>query len=155
MSNIEILEKMVFSACLVSCAVAVADALKPSDKFNRQLKMIFSALFLCGLLAPAVSGGFSLDLPVNGSADSEIYNEIDTDAELKKAIEDNIRKTAEEILNQDEISFKKVSVLVNINEDNSIDINEICICSSEFEKAAECLKSQLGKGIRVTEIEQD
>ena len=151
----DILEKMVFSACLVSCAVAVADALKPSDKFNRQLKMIFSALFLCGLLAPAVSGSFSLDLPVNGSADSGIYNKIDTDSELKKAIEDNIAKTAEEILRQDEISFKKVSVSVNINEDNSIDINEICICSSEFEKAAESLKSQLGKGIRVTEIEQD
>ena len=48
----ELLKKVILSACFLSVVISLADSIKPGDRFSRQLKLIFSLIFISGIILP-------------------------------------------------------------------------------------------------------
>ena len=52
----ELMKKIILSACFLSVIITIADSIKPGEKFTQQLKMIFSLVFITGILSAALKG---------------------------------------------------------------------------------------------------
>ena len=70
----ELMKKIILSACFLSIVITIADSIKPGDKFSRQLKMLFSLVFITGIVSAALRCDFSFDFPA--FADIENYDDM-------------------------------------------------------------------------------
>lgn len=153
----ELMKNMIKAACFISVAIMIADMIKPSEKFDKQLKMIFSLVLIIGMLTPILSGKFDLsfadDIGVNTDVDYE--DEEDTlNSSLKKSVESNIEHSLKVSLAQNGILCEKISISVNISEDSSISINEVRIACNNIARARTIISEQLSvdeKCIKETE----
>lgn len=147
----ELLKRVILTACFLSTAITIADSVKPGEKFSRQLRLIFSMIFITGTAAAVLSSDISPELPAL-ALDPEPGNYKSVEEAADKAVSSAVSSAAEKsvndmicrILTAKGISFEKIDVVINMNEDGSIDINEIGYCGSEYEKAAEAVKSGVG-----------
>lgn len=143
----ELLKRVILTACFLSTAITIADSVKPGEKFSRQLRLIFSMIFITGTAAAALNCDISPELPAL-AADPEPGNyksvEEAADKAVSAAAERSVTDMICRILTGRGISFEKINVVINMNDDGSIDINEIGYCGSEYEKAAEAVKSGVG-----------
>lgn len=149
----DMLKKIILSACILSIVISVADTLKPSEKYARQLRMIFSMIFISGIIASGIRSDFKLEIPAFADTEyGEQYDDISAAAEgaVEHTAESSLADMICRILTSQGISFEKITADININEDGSININEIGYCGSEFEKASEIIKENLGE----TEVKQ-
>ena len=124
----ELMKKIILSACFLSVIITIADSIKPGEKFTQQLKMIFSLVFITGILSAALKGDFAFDIPAFADLEySEDYNNVENAADniLKEETESKIDAYIEDILLENEVTFDKISSDVNIDENNSININRI------------------------------
>ncbi len=151
----ELLKKLVLSACFLSIVISLADSIKPGESFTRQLKLIFSLIFISGIFVSVANSDFELDIPVAADV-QELENYESMSDTMDKAVIYSAENTAKEticsILTSHGISYKKITVSVNIIEDDSININEIGYCGDEYERAAEIIKNNVG-GVEVKYIE--
>ena len=134
----ELMKKIILSACFLSVIITIADSIKTSEKFTQQLKMIFSLVFITGILSAALKGDFAFDIPAFADLEySEDYNNVENAADniLKEETESKIDAYIEDILLENEVTFDKISSDVNIDENNSININRIDYKGTEFEQA--------------------
>ena len=143
----ELMKKIILSACFLSVIITIADSIKPGEKFTQQLKMIFSLVFITGILSAALKGDFAFDIPA--FADLE-YSEDDNI--LKEETESKIDAYIEDILLENEVTFDKISSDVNIDENNSININRIDYKGTEFEQARNIIIENFGD-VEVKKIE--
>lgn len=151
----EFMKKIVLSACFLSIVITIADSIKPGDKFSSQLKMIFSLVFITGIFSAGLKCVVNIDFPVMAEYE---YNEIDRN--LEDAVEEaviyetksKINEEIEGLLNEKNISFDKISVDINIEEDNCININKIDYIGNSFEKAKAAIIENLGN-VEVNYIE--
>lgn len=143
----ELLKRVILTACFLSTAITIADSVKPGEKFSRQLRLIFSMIFITGTAAAVLSSDISPELPAL-ALDPEPGNYKSVEEAADKAVSSAAEKSVNDmicrILTAKGISFEKIDVVINMNEDGSIDINEIGYCGSEYEKAAEAVKSGVG-----------
>lgn len=151
----ELMKKIILSACFLSIVITVVDSIKPGEKFSQQLKMIFSLIFITGIMSVALKGGLSIDIPAYADLEySDDYNSLEDAAgiALKSETEKNINAYIEDILLKNDVSFDKISSDVNIEEDNSIIINRIDYKGMEFEQAREIIINSVGD-VEVNKIE--
>ncbi len=149
----ELLKKVILSACFLSIVISLADSIKPGESFARQLKLIFSLLFISGIVVSAANCEFELDIPASaGTEELEGYESISEAADkvVLSAAEESVIDMTGRILTSQGISYEKISADINMNEDGSISINEIGYCGSEFEKASAAIKSNIAD----TEVKQ-
>ena len=76
------IKMMIGTACFIGIAISIADMIKPSEKFNKQIRMIFSLAFVLSILTPIVSSGFNFSISqdtmsTNGSQYSEMDATVD------------------------------------------------------------------------------
>ncbi|MBP1565007.1 MAG: stage III sporulation protein AF [Oscillospiraceae bacterium] len=150
----EILEKMTCAGCFIGIAVSAADMIKPDDKFSAHIKMMFSVMFMMAFLSPVVKGDISETIKNSIHTNSDIsYTSLSEAAEneMSRFIEDNIENSLSELMNTAEISFDEISVKININDDNSIDISEIYLDADDFDKAQKLIKKEIGKEVLIYE----
>ena len=135
----ELMKKIILSACFLSVIITIADSIKPGEKFTQQLKMIFSLV----------------DIPAFADLEySEDYNNVENAADniLKEETESKIDAYIEDILLENEVTFDKISSDVNIDENNSININRIDYKGTEFEQARNIIIENFGD-VEVKKIE--
>lgn len=151
----ELMKKIILSACFLSVIITIADSIKPGEKFTQQLKMIFSLVFITGILSAALKGDFAFDIPAFADLEySEDYNNVENAADniLKEETESKIDAYIEDILLENEVTFDKISLDVNIDENNSININRIDYKGTEFEQARNIIIENFGD-VEVKKIE--
>lgn len=153
----ELMKKIILSACFLSIVITIVDSMKPGEKFSQQLKMIFSLIFITGILSATLKGGLNIDIPAYADLDySDDYNSLEhaADTALKSETEKNINAYVEDILLKNDVSFDKISSDINIKEDNSIIINRIGYKGMEFEQARELIINNMGD-VEVNQIEKN
>lgn len=151
----ELLKKVVLSACFLSIVISLADSIKPGERFTRQLKLIFSLLFVSGIVVSAVNSDFDFEIPVAASVeDLEVYENLSETADkaVLSSAENSVIDMVINILTSQGISFEKIIANINMNDDGSININEIGYCGGEYERASAAIKSNLGE-VEVKSIE--
>jgi hypothetical protein len=135
-------------ACFIGIVIALIDALSPSDKFKKQLKVMFALIFMLAVITPIADGSidFSGDT-VAAYADRDYLESSKAAGEtyLETAVGRNISRNLDEILKAKNIYPQKIETSINIIDDGSIDITVInlTIDPAKAEEAAEILSLAL------------
>ena len=134
----DFMRKIILTSCILSVVITIAECVKPGEKFSRQLKTIFSLIFIIGIVTAGIKTGIDFELPdYDETQYSNNYSDIEKKADdiVKSEIEDNISQNIENLLKKNNISYEKIYTYININEDRSIDINRIDYKGKDFEQA--------------------
>ncbi|MDE5917002.1 MAG: hypothetical protein K2G62_02615 [Oscillospiraceae bacterium] len=138
---------MILAACFISVVITLADSVKPGDKFSSQLKLIFSLVFICGILTAALNGQYESGFDLSFDTDNiETYDSISGAAESSviSSAESSIADTVRNVLDENGVSYEKITASINIEEDSRININEIGYKGDEPERAAEVIRENIG-----------
>lgn len=144
---------LVAIACFVSVAVSVADMICPEKKFDKQLKVIFSLLFVIASVSPFIKGTITFEFPdisdisVNKSIDYIEYTD-----ELIKEIENNVAQGLKNELSEKNLYIKEIYASVNISDNNSISISKVVFYpknDDDGEKIQNEIKNILGKDTEI------
>ena len=141
------MKKMILAACFISVVITLADSVKPGDKFSSQLKLIFSLVFICGILTAALNGQYESGFDLSFDTDNiETYDSISGAAESSviSSAESSIADTVRNVLDENGVSYEKITASINIEEDSRININEISYKGDEPERAAEVIRENIG-----------
>ena len=141
------MKKMILAACFISVVITLADSVKPGDKFSSQLKLIFSLVFICGILTAALNGQYESGFDLSFDTDNiETYDSISGAAESSviSSAESSIADTVRNVLDENGVSYEKITASINIEEDSRININEIGYKGDEPERAAEVIRKNIG-----------
>ena len=143
------------TACFLGISITVFSRLYPSEKFEKQMKTIFSLVFLISILTPILNGNLQLpDISETVAASNTYYQEISTNADeyFIKSVENNISIRLEAELNSKNIFPLEIQTSVNISDDNSISISEVNVFVSDAEYEDEiksCIYAGVGKDTSV------
>ncbi len=138
---------MILAACFISVVITLADSVKPGDKFSSQLKLIFSLVFICGILTAALNGQYESGFDLSFDTDNiETYDSISGAAESSviSSAESSIADTVRNVLDENGVSYEKITASINIEDDSRININEIGYKGDEPERAAEVIRENIG-----------
>ncbi len=141
------MKKMILAACFISVVITLADSVKPGDKFSSQLKLIFSLVFICGILTAALNGQYESGFDLSFDTDNiETYDSISGAAESSviSSAESSIADTVRNVLDENGVSYEKITASINIEDDSRININEIGYKGDEPERAAEVIRENIG-----------
>ena len=146
--EMELLKKMIISACVLSIIISLADSLRLGNGMSRQLKLIFSFVFISGIIASVSGCEFEFELPALADVcELEGYENISdaADRAVLDSAEQSVINMTERILISQGISYEKITADININDDGSININEIGYCGNDFDRAVSAIKSGIGE----------
>jgi hypothetical protein len=135
-------------ACFIGIVIALVDALAPSDKFKKQLKVMFAVIFMLAVITPIADGSIDFsEETVAAYADSDYLAASKAAGEtyLETAIARNISRNLDEILKAKNIYPQKIETSINIRENHSIDITVInlTVDPARAEEAAKILSGAL------------
>ena len=136
--DMELMKKVILTACVLSVIISIADTLKPGEKFVAQLKPIFSLIFIGGILAAVSKTAFDIELPeIGDSSYSMEYSRINEQVNetLEKQISERINDSTAELLKEGGISCEEIRSEINIKESGGIDIKRIGYRGKSFTKA--------------------
>ena len=129
-------------AGFVSVLLAIFDSVFPSEKYNKQLRLIFSMVFILSIVTPIKSSigeltAFSDYIEV-ASDNLEVKSDI-TEDYFVKSVENNINRNIEAGLNEKDIYPYEIKTSINISQSGSISINEIEIAVSDTAQEGEII----------------
>jgi hypothetical protein len=135
-------------ACFIGIVIALVDALAPSDKFKKQLKVMFAVIFMLAVITPIADGSIDFtEETVAAYADSDYLSASKTAGEtyLETAVGRNISRNLDEILKSKNIYAQKIETSINIRENGSIDITVInlTVDPAKAEEVSEILSGAL------------
>lgn len=144
------------AACFLGIVITVFNSLYPSERFNKQIKTIFSLIFILSVAKPIVSGKLSFpDMGDTVSASSDRYEAINdnTYQYFISSVESNISKSLAGKLREKNIYPEEIETSINISDNGSISINEVKITlkdmSDSFE-AKRCIIDETEESVKVT-----
>lgn len=151
------------AAGFISIALAVMDTLYPSEKFEKQLKIIVGLIFTLCIIKPFTDG--SIDIKTDWESaemtTAEIYGaERGAFDFFSSSVESNLEARLTELLEDSGYLCKDIQTSINISDDGRISINEIEITfrceidSAAKKRAVELVAEQVGKDVAVTIKEQ-
>jgi hypothetical protein len=114
-------------ACFAGIVISMIDVLSPSDRFLKQMKIMFALMFILCVVTPIARGEIRFDdFAVAASAETELGNSAAAgDEYFRRAVESNISRNLEEILSDEGILTQKIKTSINISENGGISINVI------------------------------
>ena len=128
------------SACFLGIVITVFGSLYPSEKFGKQMKIIFSLIFILSVLKPVLGGKFDLSELKSSVSDSPgQFEEIseNTYGYFIRSVESNISAALETELGKLDIYPEKIETSINISENGSISISEIRLVLDNAEQVAD------------------
>lgn len=149
------MNEIIFSICICAVITAIFKMLIPSDKFEKQVKLVISCFFVVSVMTLAGEGVGIDDLRDIFNTDIEY---VDYSAEFYKLtadeVADELRQRIRDKLQQEGISSEKIYIGVNISDSGSISISEIGLVLEEFneydaERAVMITRSLVGKETEV------
>ena len=150
----ERMRAIVLSACAVSLLVGALDAIRPSPKFDRQMKLLLSAVFLLAILTPLVQGSrdFSVDWSGDGVFSAELTETVAQETAACAA--ENLEMTLQQQPSAGGVPDAKVQVQMHTAEDGRIEIDCVTAFCTEPEKARALLTESLGNEVKLY-VEED
>ena len=141
------LKEFVFSLCVTMVIGAVLHYLLPEGSLQQLLKVVFCVFFLSSVCFPFLKTdfgdpSFSFETEKSKKAEESMTEELDLMTE--RQVEEEIKRSSEEILAKNEIDFREIRIKVNIEEDRSISITEFSV-TVKGEEDSETAKSILSK----------
>jgi hypothetical protein len=114
-------------ACFAGIVISMIDVLSPSDKFLKQMKIMFALMFLLCVVTPIARGEIRFDdFAVTASVETELgQSEAAGEEYFKRAVESNISRNLAEILADEGIETQKIKTSINISENGGISISVI------------------------------
>lgn len=142
----DMLCQMSASACVLGILFSVISNMTPSEKFSRQMNIIFSLILILVIVTPFADGEFDLEMSQISESTPEDYSYIYNE-QTDRLISENISDNLGQALAEKEIFPLKISVDINNSADGSISIigAEIILAdSSDSEGAAKLAAEALG-----------
>lgn len=128
------------TACFLGITITIFGRLYPSEKFEKQMKTIFSLILVISIANPIASGKLELpDISEAVTANSDYYQSLseNTDDYFIKSVEKNISINIETELREHNILPLEINTNINISENNSISISEVSVTVDNAEYADE------------------
>lgn len=154
------MREILFQICAAAMITAVIKAILPSEKCNRQIKLLISCYFIVIVISGFRTASFPLDFFSELSEQTEyhdysVYFDRQTSEETARLLHDRLT----EKLNENGIYPKKIYIDVNIAESSGISISEIRLVLNNQseqtrERAVKLVRSYVGTQTKVTIEEQ-
>ena len=151
------IQKIVLIACLLSIAIMIFDIMYPNDKLHKQVKLIFSLIFILGIFTPIISGKINITIPTSTSIeDNTLY--IDFQDKMDEQVLSQAKKRIEQVLSHElskkGIKTKEISIKINIEDNSCISISEVEIACDSITKAQrdiinEFISNELGEKTKI------
>lgn len=145
-----------FAACFLGIVITIFNSLYPSEKFTKQVKTIFSLIFILSAAKPIAAGKISFpEIGETVSASSDRYTALNdnTYQYFISSVENNISESLAGKLREKNIYPEEIETSINISDNGSISINEVKITlkdmSDSFE-AKRCIIAETEESVRVT-----
>jgi hypothetical protein len=141
-------------ACFAGIVISMIDVLAPSDKFVKQMKIMFALMFILCVVTPIASGEIRFDdFAVAASIETQLEGSQTAGEDyFASAVEHNISRNLIEILTAGGIETEKIETSINISENGGISINVIEAFikdESKAEAAAQALYAASGETAEV------
>ncbi len=142
---------IIISASIIGVLMNVFEAIYPSEKYEKQMKMIFSLIYVLCLIAPIKDSirNISDIEELTVSADEKIeYNESCVSEFFKGSIERNISSQIGILLKDSKIPYYEIKTSITISENGGIYINEIIIFVEDISRGDEIIdivKKEIGE----------
>ncbi len=133
----ETFKNWAFSICCASVSGGIMNMLLPENSSSKTFKTILCVFFLCIVISPLTELNCSIPSFFEKNIDEESYSENKFIENSTDYIESELIRAAEEILAEENIETKDISVSVNISESGSIDINKFVLILSDIENIYE------------------
>ena len=147
--------KIVLISCFLAIALSILDMLYPNKKFEKQVHLIFSLVFIIGIITPFLTGGIAFAIPdIERMETSQTYSTIQNTVqnEYKSEIEANVNRSLFALLQKNQTNAKEISTKINIADDNSISIIEVEVMSDdsgEDQKIRTLIQGEIGQEVNV------
>ncbi len=117
------------SICVTTVVTSIFSMLTPDSKLDKVLKFAISLFFLTSIISPFVNNKLDFHIDISDITQAPQTRELTQRVENQfiSIAKSNIENTVENLLLRENISPKKIEVLININEDNSISINKLMV----------------------------
>lgn len=152
----DLVYKIALIACFLGITISILDIITPSEKLNKQLRYIFSLVFIISIATPLMKSGFDFNVnPAIDVKDLKVYKDINEEYDncILNSVGDNIKKTVNDILTFNKISAKEIFITVNKSKDNCISINEVkIVLAVQDEKNISMVRNLIKKELPYTEI---
>ncbi|MFZ2538293.1 MAG: stage III sporulation protein AF [Oscillospiraceae bacterium] len=117
------------SICITTVVTSIFSMLTPNTKLDKVLKFAISLFFLTSIVSPFVNNKLDFRIDISDITQTPQTRELSQSIENQfvSIAKSNIENTVGNLLLRENISSKKIEVLININEDNSISINKLMV----------------------------
>lgn len=144
------LKEMIVSVCTLSLVIGIVHAIKPGEKYEKQIRLFTACLFLMAVLSPV------LDMGKVSEPDWSYEAEENTQKLYEAADEETIVLAEEELeaallqeLAHQSIPCSRIEAEMNILEDMSISITSVSAVSTRPDEAADALRELLGEDVNI------
>lgn len=143
------------TACFLGIIITIFNSLYPSEKFGKQIKIMFSVIFILSLVKPIASGKFTFPaLSETVSASSDYYESLSCEAYdyFIASVESSINASLKAKLHEIDIYPEEIETSINISDDSSISIIEVKITLKDMTEsfsAKKCVAEAAGDSAAV------
>lgn len=145
------MQTAVLCACLTALGLTLAEHILPVERFERQIRLIFSVLMTAAILKPLTNLDFS---PIFSDCTAESFSSDEicsmADQARTAAVCESLMQTLNRELTQRNIPCRVTAVDANITESGSIDISEVQT-EGNLITGRVYLQEWLGGNIKITE----
>lgn len=138
----DIFRCITLTAGMVSIVIAIFESVMPSEKYSKQLRLIFSLILILSIASPFVQGKIDIaditDDVALTSVDISGKSEA-ADRYFAKSVENNISRSIGDMLTENKINFTEIKTSINISESYGISINEIEIAVGDTAREDEII----------------
>ncbi|MCH5193495.1 MAG: hypothetical protein J1F11_06005 [Oscillospiraceae bacterium] len=131
------------TACFLGIVITIFNSLYPSEKFSKQVKIIFSLIFILSIAKPFAAGRITLpEIGETVYASSDYYSSLNDNAYdyFIRSVESNISASLEAKLNEKNIYPEEIQTSINISDSSSISINEVIITIKDMNVSSQVIE---------------
>lgn len=145
-----------FTACFLGIVITIFNSLYPSEKFIKQIKAIFSLIFILSIAKPIAAGKITFpEIGETVSASSDYYSSLNDNTYnyFISSVENNISAALEGKLREKNIYPEEIETSINISDNGSISINEVKITLNDMTdsfEAKRCIIDETEEGVNIT-----
>ncbi len=143
----EAMWSIVLITCVVSLLSGILEALRPNEKFNRQMRFLLASVFLLAVLTPLAGGLHNLhwDLDTDVTISTEL-NDTLSQQTLMYA-QENLAQSLVEYLGDNGITEAKAQVQMHIAEHDRIEIDQVTVWCTDPPAAQMLIQQCLGEEV--------
>ena len=135
------------TACFLGIVITIFNSLYPSEKFSKQVKIIFSLIFILSIAKPIAAGKITIpEIGRTVSASSDYYSSLsdNTYDYFIRSVENNISASLAAKLHEKNIYPEEIQTSINISDNGSISINEVIITLKDMTASSETVQCITG-----------